>query len=62
MSKNKWTLPVEKFGDEFLLTFPPDLMSRFPDWQPGVSLIWTKQPDQSWVVSLDSDQDIEDEI
>lgn len=53
MEENKWILPVERVGDEFLLTFPPELMIRFPGWEPGVTLIWTKQEDQSWIVSLE---------
>lgn len=53
MEENNWILPVEQVDDEFLLTFPPELMEQLPGWEPGVTLIWTKQEDQSWVVSLE---------
>ena len=48
------TLPVEKDGDDFIVTFPDDLLEEL-GWDVGDDLDWDVQTDGSIIVTKHED-------
>jgi bifunctional DNA-binding transcriptional regulator/antitoxin component of YhaV-PrlF toxin-antitoxin module len=44
---NSWTLPVEEEGDDFIITFPPEVLEK-TGWKPGDLLEWVPFDDCSY--------------
>ena len=55
------TLPVEKIGDDYFLTFTDDLLEEL-GWAVGDDLNWDLQPDGSIIVTKHTETTEEEHV